>query len=189
MRHPVVAVTLLTSTAQPPAASARSRRAVRPCPGARVPPSPGESAPRVTPRDPGGRSPAGDRAPPRGVDVKPTPRGAREGSQGPGRALEGAPEGLPSRDPGIRALGGPWTALGAQPTGLARGFYINPSRRGPVPAPGSRGPQTSRSRLSRETPEKAPPGPETRKIPLLGPPRGIPGKVPKWGLQGPAARG
>jgi len=87
--------------------------------------------------DPG---PGGDRAPPRGVDVKP------RGNRGPGRAQtpSGAPEGSKALSRALASpLGG---ALGAPETakipvlGISRtrplprgGFYINPSRRGPVP--------------------------------------------------------
>jgi len=81
----------------------------------------------------------GDRAPPRGVDVKP-PSAAR--SRRDTRAL-GAHSGHPAPpgppDPVPDPLG-PSQGPG-EPSRASRsaGFYINPSRRGPAPGPGSRG--------------------------------------------------
>jgi len=123
-------------------------------------------------REPGRDPPAGDRAPPRGVDVKP-PR--ETGSPGPGSPLEG---------PG-RAPGGLQTRLG---TGLARG------PRGPGPGRPGEGGFTSTPRAGALSPVRgglAPSGAEKAQIPeirgfgqkhpkkaLLGPPRGNPGKTP-----------
>jgi len=98
--------------------------------------------------------PGGNRgAPPRGVDVKPLAGG---GSQGPGRprVVPGPCPGGLARDPGSRRPGSrrPWVpespapGLGRPFSGSrgpggsrtpsrrpgARGFYINPSRRGPA---------------------------------------------------------
>jgi len=79
-------------------------------------------------------APAGDRAPPRGVDVKPPSREgvagghARAGQpQGPFRT----PEGVPEASPGPQGPGSPPGPC------RGRGFYINPSRRGPVPGRGT----------------------------------------------------
>jgi len=82
---------------------------------------------------------AGDRAPARGVDVKPP----SPGSPDPGSRVPRGPPGL--WDPsGVRngsggpprALPGPRAPRRPAPRGL---FYINPSRRGPVPVPGPGG--------------------------------------------------
>jgi len=92
-----------------------------------------------------GRPQTGDRAPARGVDVKPPSRG----SPGPGPGDRGPLTRVqtPSRGPG--GLPGPLRApSGAGNPSRGSGsewFYINPSRRGPAPAraargPGSRGP-------------------------------------------------
>jgi len=100
----------------------------------------------------------GDRAPPRGVDVKPPSRRRPSGSPRPrrsGNPPPGAGEPSRAREPGIpgsRDLG-PRTPPGLRYPGYSRSrahaprrpapqglFYINPSRRGPVAPPG---PQSS----------------------------------------------
>jgi len=93
----------------------------------------------------------GHRAPPRGVDVKATPARPREGAppplEGPGKA----PGGL--RGPGFPIWGSQGPGTRSRPRARG-GFYINPSRRGPVPGPG-----------------------------LAGSPSGVPGSFwPLWGL-------
>jgi len=79
----------------------------------------------------------GRRAPPRGVDVKATPRGTPAGGvRGSGEPQKGlgprsgvrGPPGEPSRP-----LQGAWDPFRDPAGGW---FYINPSRRGPVPVPG-----------------------------------------------------
>jgi len=99
---------------------------------------------------PGLPAPAGDRAPPRGVDVKPRTRGRLSRLRSPG-AGPGTPRGSPEPSPGARPreLGSRISTSGSGP-GLGRGlpdpgrsqgaprpprglFYINPSRRGPAP--------------------------------------------------------
>jgi len=123
----------------------------------------GSGARSESPRDPWGPGPGqpGDRAPARGVDVKPPSRegpvpdtGVRRTrwtSPGPGEPVPGLWPG--SRDPGTwfgSPSRGPGRALGpgrprVPPRPARRGlFYINPSRQGPVPVPG-----TSRSATSR----------------------------------------
>jgi len=112
------------------------------------------------PLGPGGVR-TGDRAPARGVDVKPLPArrsrdpGLRDlDSQAPWGAREGVPRDPVSGIPGSGARpSGPREGLrtpkGAPAPGqpARRGlFYINPSRRGPVPRPGTGrlGPGTAR---------------------------------------------
>jgi len=126
-------------------------------------------------REPGRGPPAGDRAPPRGVDVKPLP------AAGPGTG-PGPPEGAweaswGSREP--RTGSGPFQGPGFQDPRSRRpgrgGFYINPSRRGPAP-PGARGPGGSET-----GPEWAqdPNSPKTGKIRQNPPKVGIPGDTPQ----------
>jgi len=114
------------------------------------------------------RARAGDRAPPRGVDVKATPAGSRFPGPGAPRgspALAGGSSRIPdpgSRipDPRLRSPEGSLVprTLGRCPSPLgdraSRGlFYINPSRRGPAPgAPRSRdGTSQSHSRPPRSS--------------------------------------
>jgi len=116
-------------------------------------------------------------APPRGVDVKPPRSG---GPRGPGKPQTGSPDlsggssgtGVPGDprsgvpDPLPRGRGSPWQGPGPLPGSRralrspgARGFYINPSRRGPaVPAGPDRGPGVpGRSRRAPGEPAPAPP--------------------------------
>jgi len=111
---------------------------------------------------PGSRDPrAGDRAPPRGVDVKQPPPGRPPGRPGAWEAQTALPDLSGVRGPGSGSRGspdpgsrisrsrGPGRAQipGSQDPRSrdrsrhrARGwFYINPSRRGPVPGPGPGG--------------------------------------------------
>jgi len=89
----------------------------------------------------------GDRAPPRGVDVKPPPRRGPDSGKGSKKGWEpllGAwePPGEPSgASPGPReGSGTPGTRV-PRSRPPARGlFYINPSRRGPAPGAGRRPP-------------------------------------------------
>jgi len=97
------------------------------------------------------------------------PRGPGTGvprPRGPGRALDRVP-GL--RDQDLDPGRGPGTGPG-------RGFYINPSRRGPaVPRGGPGSPPGPRDR------EYGPFGPGTPKTPIFG---GNGEKPPKWGFPG-----
>jgi len=111
----------------------------------------------VTPplRGPGSRPPRdlgrGHRAPPRGVDVKATPA---EGSRGSPRGLKTAEIGENRQNPrkwpfsaffGVLGLFGPFLRFRDSRQG---GFYINPSRRGPVPAfSGFSGPRPEKVRV------------------------------------------
>jgi len=117
----------------------------------------------------------GDRAPPRGVDVKPLAEpglpAPAPGLEGPRRALRTVPG--PRRGPPAPGrLGGPDSRTRPLRRG---GFYINPSRRGPVPAglvwgpTGPKSPETPKSgyfpkkalkRASRASPGPDPPDPE-----------------------------
>jgi len=169
--------------------------AVYPLPHALGPRRPGVTARRGVAgfQTPGTRD--GDRAPPRGVDVKPPSREGPGGLREAGKALRTCPEGSwgpggpggPwSRDPGRPSPGGggaqngPRTrqGSGAGPRPRRRGgFYINPSRRGPVPAGlGSPGPGVSRTSSGGQNPLPAQAG----KPPFFGPrdgyrapPRGV----------------
>jgi len=158
-KTPLPSVSALLSNAQPSAASTRSRRAVPPPRGGGSPLSWEPGLPAGC-RGPPAGSRDGDRAPPRGVDVKQPLRG------GPGRA-SGAPGrglGLPagSRGPGSGKwpFPGPWTARAPRRPPRRRGFYINPSRRGPVPGSGlgdlsgSPGPETRDFPETPKNPEK-----------------------------------
>jgi len=134
---------------------------------------------------------AGDRAPPRGVDVKQPPPGrpprghgaeswGSTGPLGPGRVPRPGP-GI--RDPVLASPGGlprPGGGLSRPPDPEVRdrppprgGFYINPSRRGPVPGPGGPPPEPGfrslRDLPGRSESRPARPGPESRKIPGQGP--------------------
>jgi len=125
--------------------------------------------PGVTSGDPDPRG--SRRAPPRGVDVKATPGGGRSGAPDPGfrdpGVLGGPPPGAPrglssgppeevlrrplgSRSPGPGpGLPGPWEPPGRARRGL---FYINPSRRGPVPGGGVPGATMRRGSPGRRGP-------------------------------------
>jgi len=116
----------------------RGQRGLATLPPRGRPPAPPSGA---TPPLRGFRSPGpsgeGHRAPARGVDVKPPSPERSPGVPGLARA-PGEPR-TPSRGPGgsgrpPRPLRGPWN-----PSPGSRGgwFYINPSRRGPVPGRGT----------------------------------------------------
>jgi len=177
--------TLLSSNAQPAAGSPVSRRHVPlPLLGAGVC-APGRQGlgqdPSVTsgPRD-------GDRAPPRGVDVKPTPAGRRGGLlrplEGPGRGSGGSRTpvwGLPAR-PG---LPGPWCSV---PDPSARGGFTSTPRAGalsPVSGlperEGSPGPSGAQNP---QIPRNWGKSPKSR---FLGLPRGTPENRQKWGYRAP----
>jgi len=96
---------------------------------------------RGTPGETPGTGPGNRGAPARGVDVKP-PLAGRSGTGPralPGPGWPGAPPGPPGPSRGLRdPLRAPWDPLPGLP---GRGFYINPSHRGPaVPAGGPEGP-------------------------------------------------
>jgi len=103
----------------------------------------GENGPFPVPRlgwgsgsPPGSRG--GDRAPARGVDVKPPSRGGPErGSRAPGAQIWAR---TPKRGPETsrRPLRAPLGGCAPSRTPRRGLFYINPSRRGPVPGPGAR---------------------------------------------------
>jgi len=93
---------------------------------------PGSPGPGEAPRD-------GDRAPARGVDVKPPlpepPKPGKRayfGQKGPKRP-KSPKKGILGTFSGFRGFLGPWGLPGDPPEGW---FYINPSRRGPVPGGG-----------------------------------------------------
>jgi len=142
--------------------------------------------------DPGSPGPRdGDRAPPRGVDVKPSPGPPAQGLPGAWEAQTGFPDlsgraprdrgpgGLRNPEPGSPPPGGRGTPILGFQDSRSRdrtrpaprgGFYINPSRRGPVPGrtgSGDRGPGDSQE-ASQEagSPLPARPG----KDPFLEPP-------------------
>jgi len=86
--------------------SARSRRPVGPLYGAGAPPPDPSSRGGEALREPGGGPPAGDRAPARGVDVKPSPgTGSRRVPRGLGGPERGS-GGPRTPDRGPRGLGG-----------------------------------------------------------------------------------
>jgi len=155
----------------------RTRRPVPPpLYGAGVSPGPREGSPG--PGTPGGGPRPRDRAPARGVDVKPPLREPGTGLPGPLRGPKRASGGL--RDPGTGSgqPGAP-EEPGSRTRYPARGwFYINPSRRGPVPGrdrqetppglrsriPRNRGKseKNPKNRASRASPGRTPKTPQNR---------------------------
>jgi len=168
---------------------------------------PGEPRRIVAPGDP---PLAGDRAPPRGVDVKQPPPG-RPGPGDPSREVR-RPSGVPGsgiRDPEVpegwsgpgfqgpppgetRETGVPGSEVPGRPAPRT-GFYINPSRRGPVPGrEGSPGPvpgQALRGLSGGPFPTPAPGGLQTPfSDPRDGdraPPRGVDVKATPAGSREP----
>jgi len=132
----------------------------------------------------------GDRAPPRGVDVKPRSAGLPDPGQGPLEAARRAlrtVSGTWSPGPGI------WEPPGSREAGMsgpdlgARGVLHQPLAPGPCPRPGQAG--TPSGVRGRKNPKFGVFSPKTRKIALFGHFPGIPRKPPFLEVQGPAARG
>jgi len=157
---------------------------------------------RGQPRDPGTGTPGNRGAPPRGVDVKPSPGGVRDqpgpGSRGPGglwgpfRALGGLPRGTPGGLPGAPDLRNPQNGDFPDPDPSARGVLHQPLAPGPrgafpgispkwgkMPIFGQKGPKVG---YSRQNAKKGHFCPFLAIFPHFGE---IPGKVPR----GPGARG
>jgi len=102
---------------------------------------------------------SGDRAPARGVDVKPPSRRGLGSCKSPkwGFWPVSAPLGAWGRPPGDpgRPEKGLGTLPGLREPGRGQGFYINPSRRGPVAPPGPRGPGRHAATARGKTPHRA----------------------------------
>jgi len=149
---------------RPPSAPTR-RRVVRPCTGRGHHPLDPSSRGGEAPREPGRGPRDGDRAPPRGVDVKQPLSAGSPGRPGPWEG-PGGPSGGP-RTPkrGPRPARAPGRTRDPDPTPRARGVLHQPLAPGPCPRPG-RGSQPS---------PRVPPGEA-----FFPPRRGIPRKGPFW---------
>jgi len=157
---------------------------------------------RGQPRDPGTGTPGNRGAPPRGVDVKPSPGGVRDqpgpGSRGPGglwgpfRALGGVPRGSPGGLSGAPDLQNPHFGDFPTPDPSARGVLHQPLAPGPRGAFPGICPKWAKMGKNGQ---KCPFSPFSREYPILGlfwPKMGIfPhfGEIPEKVPRGPGARG
>jgi len=174
----------ITSTLR--VARARTRRPVlsgdvRPLPSTRGYP---QRTPGFRPGSPGARR--GHRAPPRGVDVKATPPRPRDPVPGTPLGGLGGPWDPPGPRKGLLASQGVWETPGSRRTSARGGFYINPSRRGPVPGPGGLGPSGAEKS---QNPHFGAPGPFSPEKGLFQPPPGVPPPDVKKGVTGPRREG